>query len=665
MKAFIVRPFGTKEDIDFDRVEAELIKPALVALGIPGGTTGEILEAGDIREDMFNELLMADLVVADLSIHNANVFYELGIRHALRTRRTFLLRCRTDNYPFDITTSRYLEYDSEHPAGTLESLIQSLRATLESERQDSPVFQLLPELKEQESEHFLAVHAQFSEDVELAFRKKRDGDLSLYGEEVKRLPWEIVALRLTGENLFKLRSFDSARSIWERVLELKPGDQQALDRLSTIYQRLGMLEESDLALTKLLNDESLPTSARVEALALKGRNDKARWLNGWRAAPAEGQRSLALESQLLRDAFDAYDEAFTRDLNHYYSGVNALGLLVVLLELADAMPEEWLFNFDDEEEATYELGQLRKRHIVLSTLVKSSVQAAEISVTEPDIWLDITKADLQCLISENPRRVAVLYKNALLKSDAFVMDSARKQLLIYDQLGIRATCVKAALDVLPAIDDHTKVIHTILFTGHMIDQPDRKSPRFPADQEEVAQQAIQKALEEEKKRIETLYGDNTEVIFRGISGGACGGDILFHEACHKLGIASQMYLVFPREQFIQTSVQFAGTDWVERFNTIYNRLEPADRPVLGPGEALPAWLNKKPDYSIWVRNNLWMLHNALVNGGDQVTLVALWNREGGDGIGGTQDMVNRASAAGAKTVIIDTGVVFDIRAASS
>ena len=89
MRLFIVRPFGNKEGIDFDRVERELIQPALVrlnAMGVPvtGGTTVEINRAGNIREDMFRLLVVADLVIADVSIHNANVFYELGIRHALR-----------------------------------------------------------------------------------------------------------------------------------------------------------------------------------------------------------------------------------------------------------------------------------------------------------------------------------------------------------------------------------------------------------------------------------------------------------------------------------------------------------------------------------------------------------------------------------------------------
>ena len=64
MRAFIVRPFGTREGIDFDKVESVLIQPALTHQNIDGGTTGLILEAGNIREDMFQQLLVADLVIA-------------------------------------------------------------------------------------------------------------------------------------------------------------------------------------------------------------------------------------------------------------------------------------------------------------------------------------------------------------------------------------------------------------------------------------------------------------------------------------------------------------------------------------------------------------------------------------------------------------------------
>src|SRR4051794_4441218 len=113
MRAFIIRPFGVKQGtkgqaIDFDQVAQKLIDPALTRLGVTGRDTIEILKQGNIRIDMFQRLLTADLVVADLSIHNANVFYELGIRHALRGKRTFLLRSAQDAYPFDLQTDRYL-----------------------------------------------------------------------------------------------------------------------------------------------------------------------------------------------------------------------------------------------------------------------------------------------------------------------------------------------------------------------------------------------------------------------------------------------------------------------------------------------------------------------------------------------------------------------------
>ena len=60
-------------------------------------------------------LRAADVVVADLSVHNANVFYELGIRHALRDHGTFMLRCDADKFPFDLQTDRYFVYKKEDP----------------------------------------------------------------------------------------------------------------------------------------------------------------------------------------------------------------------------------------------------------------------------------------------------------------------------------------------------------------------------------------------------------------------------------------------------------------------------------------------------------------------------------------------------------------------
>src|SRR3972149_6028657 len=94
--AFVVMPFGSKPGpdgqlIDFNRVFEDYIRPSLEAAGLEAFRADQEQRAGDIRTDMFQELLVADLVLADLSIDNPNVWYELGVRHALRARGVLLL----------------------------------------------------------------------------------------------------------------------------------------------------------------------------------------------------------------------------------------------------------------------------------------------------------------------------------------------------------------------------------------------------------------------------------------------------------------------------------------------------------------------------------------------------------------------------------------------
>ena len=114
MRAFFVRPFGVKGGFDFERVQRELMDPALARLrawgiDIEGGTTGEFIRQGNIREDMFRLLVTADLVVADVSIYNPNVFYEIGIAHTLG-RDVILITQAESDIPFDLRHLRFLRY---------------------------------------------------------------------------------------------------------------------------------------------------------------------------------------------------------------------------------------------------------------------------------------------------------------------------------------------------------------------------------------------------------------------------------------------------------------------------------------------------------------------------------------------------------------------------
>lgn len=97
-RLYVMMPFGVKPvpgepptaSIDFDVVYTHLIRPAAVAAGWEVVRVDEIARPGAISDDYLREIYFADLVVADVSIPNANVFYELGIRHAVSTGGTLL-----------------------------------------------------------------------------------------------------------------------------------------------------------------------------------------------------------------------------------------------------------------------------------------------------------------------------------------------------------------------------------------------------------------------------------------------------------------------------------------------------------------------------------------------------------------------------------------------
>ena len=325
----------------------------------------------------------------------------------------------------------------------------------------------------------------------------------------------------------------------------------------------------------------------------------------------------------------------------------------------------WAERFDDDEEAEKELSKLKAHAAKLAAYVELALDATLARLKregQRDIWAEISVADLRCLTSNRPQRVVTAYRDALAGARTFDVYSVSSQLAIYERLG-RARGQRrrrhSSFIGRPKTsgDGANGRQRVLIFTGHMMDAPEREKPRFPADKEGVARQKIKEAVEAELKS-----GDG--VAF-GIAGGASGGDILFHEVCEELGVATQLYLALQPGLYVNASVRKAGGDWVERFWRLHKRLEEkgavrvlselADEPA-DEAEYLPAWLRSKKDYNIWQRNNLWMLHNALAAGGDDcVTLIALWDREPtGDGPGGTSDLVDKIERRGAKTVIIDT-----------
>ena len=106
------RPDGTEIEIDFDYVYHELIKKAVESLGIDCDRCDEIVETGSIHAKMFRGIFEADVAVVDVSFLNPNVYYELGVRHALNKYTTLVIRKNSNQPPpFNISGFNILGYD--------------------------------------------------------------------------------------------------------------------------------------------------------------------------------------------------------------------------------------------------------------------------------------------------------------------------------------------------------------------------------------------------------------------------------------------------------------------------------------------------------------------------------------------------------------------------
>jgi hypothetical protein len=183
--------------------------------------------------------------------------------------------------------------------------------------------------------------------------------------------------------------------------------------------------------------------------------------------------------------------------------------------------------------------------------------------------------------------------------------------------------------------------NVVLFSGHMIDAPDRKTPRFPADKEPVAAAAIADTL----AKIGVMPGD------LAICGGACGGDLLFAEACLARGMALELYIPLKEPDFLPSSVDFAGADWHNRYLAAKSKATLHVLPdELGP---LPA------DENPYERDNQWMLEKAARFGGSKMAFIALWNGEGGDGPGGTKHLMEEARRNTGRIYWLDTKKIWD------
>ena len=248
-RAFVIMPFGKKKaadgtNIDFDTVYKEFLAPAITAAGLAPHRADADRRGGSIHLDMFQDLLLAEFVVADLTLDNPNVWYEIGVRHALRAGGTVLTYALRDRLPFDIAGQRMQRYTLKE--GKLDpDLVEAERAALTEAidamlgawrgRRASPVYQQLPSLREPDwktlkvgdvNEFWQGLEAWQSR-VKVALQKQRPGDILVLAEETPNSVLEFEALRTAARALLRLNRPRYALSVIERARQLDPEDVEA------------------------------------------------------------------------------------------------------------------------------------------------------------------------------------------------------------------------------------------------------------------------------------------------------------------------------------------------------------------------------------------------------------------------------------------------------
>lgn len=647
--AFVIMPFGKKKGgdgslYDFNAIYIHLIKPALEAAGFEAFRADEETASGDILTDMFQELLLADLCIADMSIDNANVFYELGIRHALRKRGIVHIQAGRAYMPFDVFNVRTIPYHitSEgvpDPAFLEKDKAAITRTTLDTWASDrdsvhSPIFNLLDGLSEPDrralrtplATGFWREYDEWKQRVTVAQRQKRIGDILLLTEEIQNPLIREEAISEAGQALKNMGRHELALTQYRKGLEVNPRNLEFRREEAFNLNRIGRSDEAIVRIENLLAD----TPGDSEVIAYLGRIYKEMWYDSWRSiADKESRLKTAFESyHWLIKSFETYLKGYRLDLDRTYPGVNALTLGRVLIYLAD--------RYDDKSAPDPEIQWVRA---ILPELEGSLVFALESKSMDErvDYWTLVSLADMRVLTAETVQQVNRSFRKALTASrrNQFYLQSTLGQLEILRLLDLRGELVRAGIDILqgelsrmrrekvieerqPArrrakkarVEAPSREGKVFLFTGYMISNSWKSDNQLPPEKEDDLRKAIHAVLDRHGAGADDL------AITTGME---AGGEIVFVECCTERGLSVQAYFPVPEAPYLRDFVSPGGHQWVERFFRMRNHPQVSEyyQPDC-------VGLPKEGD-NVHERNNRWALYSAMAHGMDNVRLIAVWD----------------------------------------
>jgi len=345
--------FETGKTIDLDKTYLNIIKPAADQAGYQCVRADEIDDSGLIDRSMYALLLRADLVVADISTHNPNALYELGVRHAARPYSTIIIRDRTEKkIPFDLDHTRIFQYEhlgkdigadeAKRCTDELASKMLKLKAAAAA---DSPMYEMLstvtpPTISEEEFKQILG---------ELAERENN-----------------IFALRAGAEELMAKNDFASAAVKWRKAGELSDGDsffvqQEAL----ATYKSAGAEDITPLTdALRIIGKLDPDNSNDPETLGITGAIYKRIFLRTGR------EDALERASRYYKHGFVV--------ANDYYNGENYANCLDMAFDIASQADLKTYLRIESE----------KTRQSIVDRL--SKLDDSEIAIMPDALWVFAT-----------------------------------------------------------------------------------------------------------------------------------------------------------------------------------------------------------------------------------------------------------------------------------
>jgi class 3 adenylate cyclase len=306
----------------------------------------------------------------------------------------------------------------------------------------------------------------------------------------------------------------------------------------------------------------------------------------WAQATDESERKRQLQL-----AYKFYDEAHERS-SGYYSGINAATMALLLGEKERAIG----LASEVREACLQELKSLSPesddRYWPLATLGEAALILGDWD--EAEDWYGQAAEVGQTKFGE-------------------LTSTRRNARLIIDYIGGDKN----------RIERHFQIPKVAVFSGHMIDRPDRQTARFPAQ--------LERAVRDEIHRRLVKHGAGL-----GYASAACGSDILFLEALLELNGKAYVVLPYEQEQFKKDSVEIANDpQWVGRFEQV---MEKASEVLLASEQPID-------ESALSFEYTNLLLHGLASIRAERfetdLVPIAVWDGKQGDGPGGTASVVER------------------------